>query len=560
VDWIPDTVHAVLGARIDRLEPSDKRILQAAAIVGRDFSVPWVRALVDVDAVDLAGALRRLRLADFIEERRGEGDELRYRFVHPLTREVAYQEQLATARTAGHARLAELLARDGAPPQAAALIAHHLECAGDSLAAARAWARAAVASRATLADRGRYWRRVLELVRPLAGDGEQRDLELSACVNLLSLGWTESLSRDEADHLARRGLEIVEGQQRADVVEALLYVALGRTLLNADSADAYVGAVENALTAARRTGWGQLIFGLEASLAQALTYAGRLERALEVAEHAAANVGNAGMTFEVAGFRIDPALWLGSVRSQILSGLGRFDAAQLELERVIAAANASQQVELVVVLRLTLARIGWLRRAAADLGAQVDEALAVAQKLGSTANLVMAHCCAGIAALLGGRQERALDELGVALRLTEEHGVPREMLPCIQSHLAEALREAGHAEEALALAERAVAEAHLRALRVFACHAHLEASLALHALGRVDEARAALGDARALRVETGAAGLDERLGDAERLVTSSERRVADASAGAGSPPAPRDPDPGSSRGADPVDSDRGSAL
>src|SRR6185436_4606773 len=91
---IPATVQALLAARIDRLGDDPKRVLQAAAVIGKQFDEPLLRAVVELADELVAAALAALQEAEFIHEA-APYPQPQYAFKHPLTREVAYQSQLA---------------------------------------------------------------------------------------------------------------------------------------------------------------------------------------------------------------------------------------------------------------------------------------------------------------------------------------------------------------------------------------------------------------------------------------------------------------------------------
>jgi predicted ATPase len=121
------------AARIDRLDPAAKRTLSAAAVIGSRFS----RDLLETLGID--PVLEDLVSGEFIDQiaftRQPE-----YVFHHPLVRTVAYESQLKSDRAELHRRVAAAIeSRDptGAEENAA-LIAEHLEAAGD-LHAAYGW-------------------------------------------------------------------------------------------------------------------------------------------------------------------------------------------------------------------------------------------------------------------------------------------------------------------------------------------------------------------------------------------------------------------------------------
>ena len=86
---IPETVQAVLAARIDRLPPEEKRLLQCAAAVGKDVPFSVLTAIADGPESELRRRLVNLQAAEFLYEARLFPD-LEYVFKHALTQEVAY--------------------------------------------------------------------------------------------------------------------------------------------------------------------------------------------------------------------------------------------------------------------------------------------------------------------------------------------------------------------------------------------------------------------------------------------------------------------------------------
>jgi len=121
---IPDTVHAVLAARIDQLPETEKTALQAAAVIGRVFWNGPLRELVDGSSPNLA----LLEARDFVRRRLGSAlaDEREFVFRHALTREVAYAGVPKPRRARLHAAFAACLERGCTESgEHAALLAHH---------------------------------------------------------------------------------------------------------------------------------------------------------------------------------------------------------------------------------------------------------------------------------------------------------------------------------------------------------------------------------------------------------------------------------------------------
>jgi predicted ATPase len=107
---IPATVQAILAARIDRLSPGDKRLLQAASVVGKDVAFTLLHAIAELPDEALRQSLAQLQTAEFLYEARLFPD-LEYTFKHALTHEVAYGSVLQERRRALHARIVGALER-----------------------------------------------------------------------------------------------------------------------------------------------------------------------------------------------------------------------------------------------------------------------------------------------------------------------------------------------------------------------------------------------------------------------------------------------------------------
>jgi class 3 adenylate cyclase len=136
---VPDTVQAVVAARIDLLEPAEKEALQAASVIGRVFWSGPVYELCPGTEPDL----RLLEERDFIRLRLGSSieGEREYAIKHAVTREVAYASIPKARRAHLHAALADWLERfGGGRDELAPILAHHLAEAVRPEDADLAWA------------------------------------------------------------------------------------------------------------------------------------------------------------------------------------------------------------------------------------------------------------------------------------------------------------------------------------------------------------------------------------------------------------------------------------
>ena len=128
-DRIPDTLQALIGARIDRLPAGEKVLLQRGSVMGRTFFAGALDYLSpEYDADELDDMLDDLLLRDFItrQERSTISGETAYRFKHVLIREVAYGGLSKSSRAEYHTRFAEWL-REKADKELLEIRAYHLD-------------------------------------------------------------------------------------------------------------------------------------------------------------------------------------------------------------------------------------------------------------------------------------------------------------------------------------------------------------------------------------------------------------------------------------------------
>jgi len=197
---VPATLQATIAARIDRLDPKAKRTLNAAAVVGSRFGLDLLDALgIEPVVADLVAA----QLIDQVRFTRQPA----YVFHHPLIRAVAYEAQLKSDRAELHRRVAAAFeSRDpAAAEENAALIAEHLEAAGDGHAAygwhmrAATWATNRDINAARLS-----WDRATRIADALPADNSNRTaMRIAPRTMLCGIGFRvhENVAGDRFDEL-----------------------------------------------------------------------------------------------------------------------------------------------------------------------------------------------------------------------------------------------------------------------------------------------------------------------------------------------------------------------
>jgi class 3 adenylate cyclase len=183
---VPATLQATVAARIDRLGPKAKRTLSAAAVIGSRFSQGLLETL-GIDPV-----LEDLVAAQLVDQVRFTGQP-EYVFHHPLIRTVAYEAQLKSDRAELHRRVAAAIEQrePNSLDENAALIAEHLEAAGD-LQAAYGWhMRAATwATNRDIAAARLIWERAQKIADALpAEDPNRAAMRIAPRTMLCGIAW-----------------------------------------------------------------------------------------------------------------------------------------------------------------------------------------------------------------------------------------------------------------------------------------------------------------------------------------------------------------------------------
>ncbi|MEO6351345.1 MAG: AAA family ATPase [Candidatus Limnocylindrales bacterium] len=150
---VPETLTALIGARLDGLDPADRSLLQSAAVLGQSFTVPALAAVAGEAEAEiesrLAALVKRELLTIDVDPRSPERGQ--YAFVQSVIREVAYNTLAKRDRKAGHLAAARYFEGLGTDELAGALATHYLAAHTNSPAGPEA---DAVAAQARIALRG----------------------------------------------------------------------------------------------------------------------------------------------------------------------------------------------------------------------------------------------------------------------------------------------------------------------------------------------------------------------------------------------------------------------
>jgi tetratricopeptide (TPR) repeat protein len=326
---LPATAHAILAARIDRLAPEDKRLLQAAAVVGKNVPFPLLQAIAEEPEERLGDGLARLQAAEFLYEAR-LFPELEYTFKHALTLEAAYSGLLEAQRVTWHTAI---------------VTAIETIYAGDRLTER-------LESLAEHAFRGGQWRKTLDY---------QRRAGLKA--------YGRAALREAVRFFERA---LVAAERLPDDVEVLgtsidLRLAIRNALVQLGDIVAVEPHLQEAERVAQVLGDRRRITQVASSLTNYLALTGKMQRAVSKGREALENARALGDR----ALLVVVNLYLG----QLSYGLGDYRAGRQHLEAILELLRPEESADSfgISVPPATMSR-SFLALCLAELGAFSDAA------------------------------------------------------------------------------------------------------------------------------------------------------------------------------------------
>ncbi|MEE9281164.1 MAG: adenylate/guanylate cyclase domain-containing protein [Myxococcota bacterium] len=292
---IPDTVHELLEARLDRLRPEAKRVAQIASVLGRQFRSHELVALMADEPIEVERELEELERLGVLHRKVGlDADE--FRFGESLTQEVAYGALLLRERRALHQRVGELL--EAAAGESGGvrlpLIAHHFARSDDRGKGIRLLLQAAAAAEAlpSYGDAGRLYREAWDLAEaalrePDADAKELRLRLLEATHGVARVSLLDGSGYGDERAAARRGVELAEQLGDEEALAKLLstYGSLVIAVAREDFGDG-LALIEKAVAVARQGGYERTAARISRSLGWTFLLDGRFDDARRETERA----------------------------------------------------------------------------------------------------------------------------------------------------------------------------------------------------------------------------------------------------------------------------------
>lgn len=453
---VPATVQAVLSARIDRLSQTDKAVLQAAAVIGPEFSELLLTQVSRLEMAELDDALHNLVSAEFVYQSELSPEAV-YAFLHPLTREVAYSSQLAERRAAMHAEVASAISEQNPDrlEELAALIAGHWQAAGEKLDAARWYARAAAWSGTNDPTRSlEHWREVQALADSLPESAESTALGLSARLSRLQFNWRLGVSHEEAESVFGEAERMAT--KSGNVYARALLLALYGAVLGISDGDVHEFAelIRRAAALAEESG-DPALFVAVATSAYAMFCTGQLHEAVALLDRAIESA--AGDEAIAADVTIGcPYAFCHIFKGGFESYLGRLEKAGELIEHGMTIAREHGDIETV----------GWGHDWAAwraylvgdfDLAfAHAQQSVEIAERIGDSFSRAWAWFWLGFTQASREQWHQAIDALERSATISRERRTQVESHAWRLSMLAESYLGAGDADRARALAEEGI--------------------------------------------------------------------------------------------------------
>jgi DNA-binding NtrC family response regulator/predicted ATPase len=491
---VPDTIQSVLMARIDRLADDDRRLLQGAAVIGRDVPLVVLQATAGESEMVLRRRLTQLQAAEFIYQTR-PAPSLEYTFKHALTHEVAYGSVAPGERRALHARVGQALL--SLSPDTAErrpeMVARHLTAAELPDAAIPYWLRAGrnAIRRSAPVEAVSHLGTALDLLTRMP-EGRLRDrqeLELQLALGP-ALIMTKGYAAAEVEHLYARARALAQGLAEIPQLISASVGALGFHLVRGDQRAALESA-EQLLAIALQAGSAALLVEAHFALGVSLHYRGRFDDARVHLEQSIGLYDQHRDVGHAVDYGQDP--WIASL-CYLAYGRALQGHEGDALRHVEAALRGADQRGHAFTRACALHFAGMIHELWGDVGAAREYAereVAVAREHRFPLWLAGGTQLRGRLVALEGRLEEGLALMREGLAIWTATGAGLA-LPYYLSHLADAHLSAGNVAQGLAAVAEGLAVVERHDERNYAAELHrLQGALLASDPARSHEAEAA---------------------------------------------------------------------
>jgi predicted ATPase len=476
---IPPTVQAILAARIDRLPPDEKDLLQTLAVVGKEFPLGLVRQVTGESDEELDRMLGDLQLSEFIFEQPAL-PEVEYSFKHALTLEVAYNSVLTERRRALHERIGAAIESiyAGRLDDHLAELAHQYHRAGNPEKAIEYLRRAGEQAAAQGADSGAIVQlgAALELVAKQADDQTSRLQEMRLRILIgPSLMALKGLGSSETAANYTRAVELCQlaGDTAAlfEGLSGLWTFHLVRAELR--EADALV---QQLLASARESKDDSHLAFANFAAGNTAFWCGRLEIAAERLAQSIAVCKPGQRSYQV--FVDDPAVYSRAYAAWTQHCQGRPDQALATVRDCMQVARMQSHPRTLAMATQFAGHLHLFRREPDVVVEHCRTLTSLAGEHGFPFYRALAEILAGCAAIQHGEGAQAVEHIKRGIDAWQSLGSGLA-LPWFLGELAEGLRSIGRCDEALDVVSDALRQTEGSGERQFAAELHRIAGMAL---------------------------------------------------------------------------------
>lgn len=503
VEWpIPDTVHALLAARIDRLPNEHKTLLQTAAVIGQEFLPAQLAELAQAQEGEFGSQLAALEDSGFVHHRGNEEDG-EYAFCHPLMQEVAYQAQLEAQRALTHARLAQSLEAGNpiaaAPSGVALRIAHHWERAGEWTRAGSWNVRAAIwaSSRDSRITVDQYRLACKHLDRAPRAP-ELIRLAIVSRAGLIRMAQFIEIPMEEIERAYDEARKMTD--ECKDIASAAeLMISYGNELVHRGESDEAARLVAEGVHLCIENGLQELVQRFRLAILLTHNAAGRPREGIALVDAACGPQWRSEPVdennFMSRGFYGLLLIWVGQLP-------------EAEKNLMAAVAVADQEDRSASWMHANMVDYAWFTGRHEMALVEARKSYECAQSFGSKFFHALALRALALAHCLHGEYEKAIEFLEPGRHIVARGGLAYQFEANYLSMMCEAYCGAGRIEDALRVGEEAIASArqsHSRVWEIRALISLLNLPVCEAMRSRAQEALARMDD---LILQSGAVGFE----------------------------------------------------
>jgi tetratricopeptide (TPR) repeat protein len=447
---VPDTIQGIIAARMDRLEESLKRIMQVAAVIGREFAFRILETITEMKE-NLKSGLVNLQGLEFIYEKSLFPD-LEYIFRHALVQEVAYNSLLINRRKEIHGKIGQAIERLYAErlEEFCEVLAYHYSKSGNLPKAykyLKKSAEKAVRSDAAV-EAVRFYREAMEVLCQLPpseeNKREQIELVLAMVIPWRRIGYLENYLSllQKAEALTE---ELGDDQKKFMIRSELgyYYIFVG--------GDPQLGwtYLEDCLDHTEIIHDDQVLIRVGYDLCAACTDSGDLQRITKVAPTVISLIDRRRTQTEFYGKHANPYSHILALWGLSTGSCGDFDQGQKMCEKALSFAHEINHLTTLAMVELTYGALFFCKGDGPNAVKHVQEAIRYAEE---SQNLVVqgflwnwkgyGHC-------LMGQFRTGLDLAEKGLKMRQDLGLPFYLSMC-HYHCGVAHFELGEIEEAQA--------------------------------------------------------------------------------------------------------------